>query len=364
MAPFTIRYFFISALCCVSFVSSSHAQDSTRKTFTREIEAIILGGGGYFSYGKTFFQPTASGEFLAQTSAFDLSVGYHYGFSKPATEGLHIGLRFPISRSATGQQVFADAGLLLFDAGFGDPLQAGLRADLGGRTGLLEYRAAMEIRHSPFGGTLHGAPNFSMWGGLELGIAIPVFHRTLHEPDRKDTLRAELRAIATSEELEALENTRSNREIDKWVEDFWSTHVFKGTTGDDAKVEYMRRADTANKRFGTPYRIGAGTDMGRVYMIFGQPDAIEPGFSTTNPDRKYEMWTYYARLAGHQTAIFLFVQFNGGRSDAGRFGATSYGQTYVGLGGYKQIYSNVRGEDTYPIPGDLPADMLNFIQSH
>src|ERR1043165_4778739 len=224
MAPFCIRCILAAALFAASFVSSVRAQDTMRKTFTREIEAIILGGGGYFSYGSTIFQPTASGEFLAQTSALDLSIGYHYGFSKPATEGLHIGLRLPISATDAHHSVFADAGLLLFDDGWGKALQAGLRADVGGRNGVLEYRAAIELRHWPSYGTIEGGgSSLSVWGGLELGIAIPIYHRTLHEPDRKDTLRAELRAIATFEELDSLEATRSNREIDEWVEHFWST---------------------------------------------------------------------------------------------------------------------------------------------
>lgn len=336
----------------IACVSSRPAvgQETTHQTLTRAIEAIILGGGGYYSNGSTAFQPTVSAEFVAQTSLLDLGVGYHYGFSDPSSQSLHVGVRLPI-RTDSAARYFADAALLLFDDGFANGLQIGMRADVGGRTGPIEYRLATELRRFPF------LSSPEVWGGIELGVAMTIFKHKVRGQTRKDSLYVELRPIATSEELDRLDSLMTDKQLDDWIEEFWQNHAFAGTTGAGAREEYMHRVKTVNERFGSEYHLGVQTDKGRIFLRFGEPNAMETSFSTLRSDRKYELWTYYDRLVGHKTALFLFLQ---PESPTG----TARSTRFAGPGGFEEVFSNVQGEALPVIPSDLPTPMYNFIESH
>ena len=56
-------------------------------------------------------------------------------------------------------------------------------------------------------------------------------------------------------------------------------------------IEYYRRIQTADERY-SHFIDGWKTDMGMVYIIFGEPDQIEryPFQENTKP---YEVWFYY-----------------------------------------------------------------------
>lgn len=324
----------------------------------RAIDAVITGGSGFFRQGSTApFQATANADFFARTSALDLTAGFHYGFSEPATAGLTLGLRFPIAESDRTHGFYGDVALLVLDNGRdSDAFQTGLRGAIAARSGMIEGRLAAEIRRLPFGGG-----QFEAWAGVELGLAFNLLHEGLHAPTRKDTLQAALKYIATSQQLEDLQSS-SDAELDAWLDRFWRQRNVTGSNRNEAREEYERRIRKANEQYGTEKHLGVATDMGRVLLLYGEPDRIENGFSTDNPDqkyqtyspdRKYQLWVIEGRLKGYQTAIFLFVTLEGGR----------YSAYYVGRGGYREVYSNVRGEYSDGIPTDLPPAMLNFVQS-
>jgi GWxTD domain-containing protein len=230
---------------------------------------------------------------------------------------------------------------------------------------MLECRLAAEIRELPFGGE-----HFEAWGGVELGLAFNLLHEGLHAPSRKDTVQAALKYIATSEQLEDLQSS-SDDDLDTWLNRFWRQRNVTGSARDEVRAEYERRIRRANEQYGTESHMGVATDMGRVLLLYGEPDRIENGFSTDNPDqnyqtgspdrkyqayspdRKYQLWVLEGRVKGYQTAIFLFVTL----------GSDRYSAYYTGRGGYREVYSNVRGEYSDGIPGDLPPAMLNFVQS-
>lgn len=134
----------------------------------------------------------------------------------------------------------------------------------------------------------------------------------------------------------------------------------------------MRRVDIANKRYGTPQRMGVTTDMGRVLLLFGEPDQIETAPSTIGSDRKYMLWIDQNRVKGYRTAFFLFVSSHSpftitqnplqtGQIESGNFENTA-GGTFEGHGEFREIYSNVAGEPTEGIPSDLPPAMANYIE--
>jgi GWxTD domain-containing protein len=318
----------------------------------RTLDAVVTGGAGFYSHDAiTPFQGTGNLEFYAQTSILDLTAGVHLGFSDPITRSLSIGLRFPLTESDLhGSALFADAELLFFDKADTEGLQTGLRAAFGGRYGPanIEYRLATEIRRLPFSGE-----PFEAWGGIELGFFLNLSKEEVTEPSRKDSLRAELRYIATSEELDALEGLQTNEQIDQWFDRFWRARNITHSTQNDAEQEYMRRVALANERYGSPRRMGVTTDMGRVLLIYGEPDQIESAASLYDPQRRYMLWTFSDRVKGYRMTMMLFVT-NIGSSSTGIF---------ANHGEYRQIYSNIPGEPSEGIPSDLPPAMQNYIES-
>ena len=330
----------------------------------RSLDAVLTGGAGFYRQGDmTPFQATGNLDFYAQTSILDLAVGAHVGFSDPVMPSISLGLRFPVTETnASGSGTFADAALLFFDKSDTEALQIGLRAALAARYGPanLEYRLAGEIRRLPFGGD-----RFEAWAGIEFGFFVNLLKEEVSEPTRKDSLRAELRYIAMSEELHQLDESVTDEQIDAWSDRFWSARNITGNVRgngrprasggprNEAKEEYMRRVMLANERYSTPRRMGVTTDMGRVVLIYGEPDRIESSPSELDPVRRYMLWVYTDRVVGYKTTMFLFLTVVG-RSSTGIF---------ANHGEYRQIYSNLPGEPTEGIPNDLQAPMLNFIES-
>jgi GWxTD domain-containing protein len=86
-------------------------------------------------------------------------------------------------------------------------------------------------------------------------------------------------------------------------EEFWRKKDPSPTTDrNEAYDEYYSRITFANQAYRT-YTEGWLTDMGMVYIIYGQPLSITK--SNRNLDgRIYEKWTYNGRQ-------FIFVDYNG-----------------------------------------------------
>jgi GWxTD domain-containing protein len=324
----------------------------------RTIDLAITGGAGSYREGsQAVFQPTANADFFARTSDLDLTAGFHWGFSEPArgfpdpgTEAFTLGLRFPISESQEAPSGFyLDAALLLTDNGTdSEAFSTGFRADLAARTGLLEFRLVGEIQRFPFDGN-----QFQAWGGIELGVVMNLIREEVTAPTPKDSLREELRYIATSDELEQLEKTTSSAEISAWLDRFWQARNVTGSAQNDARVEYMHRVQIANEKYGVPRRMGVSTDRGRVLLLYGQPDHVEAVNSIYGSDRKYELWVEENRIQGYHVAVFLFLSSGFSVSES----------AYEGHGEYREIYSNIPGEPSEGMPTDLPPAMLNYIES-
>ena len=318
----------------------------------RTIDLALTGGAGYYFQGDApSFQSLANADFFAQTSDIDLTAGFHWGFSNPSTKALAIGLRFPLTGASDESfGFFADAALLFTDNP-ADSLEfsTGIRAALAARVAPFEFRIAGEIRQFPFDGDRTEA-----WVGIEAGFFINLLREEVSEPTRKDSLRAALRYIATSAELEDLDYAQSNQDIDLWFDKFWRARNVTHSPRNDEQEEYMRRVSLANQRYGTPRTMGVSTDMGRVILLYGEPDHLETAqaISILNIPRRFELWVYQDRVRGFRTGMFLFVKSEQeqARGESG------------GHGDYRQIYSNLPGEYSEGIPDDLPQTMVSYIE--
>jgi len=70
-------------------------------------------------------------------------------------------------------------------------------------------------------------------------------------------------------------------------------------------TEFSRRMETADGRFRQPKVLGYNTDRGRIYVKYGEPDAIEQKVIETET-RPREYWHYYG--TGY---VFIFVDIRG-----------------------------------------------------
>jgi GWxTD domain-containing protein len=117
-------------------------------------------------------------------------------------------------------------------------------------------------------------------------------------------LTEEVPYIITKEEGDAFLRLATNEEREQYIEEFWRRRNPDPDSPENAyREEHYRRIAYANERFssGIP---GWKTDRGRIYILFGPPDEIEPhpsggaydrppeqggGSTTTYP---WELWRY------------------------------------------------------------------------
>jgi len=313
----------------------------------RIIDMAIGGGAGYYSRDEHFpIQGNVGIDFSGRTENLDLIAGYHHGFSTPSTDGLHVGMRFPIKeRLSVKRGWYGDLAVLFFDDGADSgAFHTGLRAALVARRAPFEFRLSAELRNNPIEGR-----RFEGWLGVEAAVVIDLINRGQLEPTRRDTLRAAYRYIATSEELTGLEEAGSNREVDAWLDMFWAARAIKGTPVGSSRREFERRIALANMRFGKPSRMGVSSDMGRVLLVYGEPDDTEVAQSYVDASRRYELWIDHDRIHGFSTAAFLFLR------SAGL--STGYDSRED-----REVYSNIPGEPSEGIPYDLPVTLKNFLR--
>ncbi len=115
----------------------------------------------------------------------------------------------------------------------------------------------------------------------------------------------QLKYIASSRELDSLENAKTLEEKRKAFAAFWKKRDPTPLTEENERMEeFYLRVGYANKHF-SQFRKGWKTDMGMVYIVFGPPDNISrhPFEMDSKP---YEIWSYY------QVGVdFIFVDYNG-----------------------------------------------------
>ncbi len=121
-----------------------------------------------------------------------------------------------------------------------------------------------------------------------------------------DELIEQLQYIAKDEELDHMRDGKTDVEKQKRFLDYWKKKdPSPNTKRNEVMQEYYKRLMNANKFFSTTYTPGWKSDMGMVYIIFGEPSNIErhPYDMDTKP---YEVWDYYG-----ENKQFVFVDNTG-----------------------------------------------------
>lgn len=97
--------------------------------------------------------------------------------------------------------------------------------------------------------------------------------------------------VAEQDELDVITGSANDADRQYRFEEFWKKHdPTPKTVRNEAYEEYYSRIETANRRFKS-YTEGWLTDMGRVYIIYGEPGNIER-FNTSNGISTVVRWTY------------------------------------------------------------------------
>ncbi len=153
---------------------------------------------------------------------------------------------------------------------------------------------------------------------LAAGVLQALYRSRLSE-DLDEEFKA-ARYLATKEEQKIYAALNAEAKQDFFVK-FWQARDRSPETPiNEFREDYLKRAKFANENF-SGLRKGAETDMGRVLLIYGQPDEIER-FPSTSENRPYQIWKYYQIEGGVE---FVLVD------------ASSWGE-------YKLVHATARGE--------------------
>ena len=123
-------------------------------------------------------------------------------------------------------------------------------------------------------------------------------------------IKEEVVYIITTQEKEVFYKLETDKERDMLIELFWKHRdPTPGTPRNEFKDEHYRRVEHANKKFKRFSSVkGWRTDMGRIYIILGDPIQIDKFHRTeTYP---IQIWTYFGNPKFGQAPIFrlLFVR--------------------------------------------------------
>jgi GWxTD domain-containing protein len=129
--------------------------------------------------------------------------------------------------------------------------------------------------------------------------------------------------IATSGELDIFDQlTLEGRK--RFIEEFWRRRDPNPATPiNEFKIEHYRRISYSNLHFSRTREANDGwnTDMGRIYILYGEPSEIER-HPLTAENKSWEQWNHNELEGG---AYFIFVDEDG-------------------YGVYRLVHSNLKGE--------------------
>jgi GWxTD domain-containing protein len=123
-----------------------------------------------------------------------------------------------------------------------------------------------------------------------------------------DNLFQEAKYIATNTEINKYGKLTTLEGKRKFMYDFWkSRDPDPSTPRNEYYLDYMKRVQVSNEKYGTLGMKGWQTDRGRVYLTYGEPSEIDryPNESNTKP---YEIWHYNDIEGG---VIFVFADLTG-----------------------------------------------------
>jgi len=133
-----------------------------------------------------------------------------------------------------------------------------------------------------------------------------------------DEIRYFIDYIASPSELNEFKNINDIEGKNLWIEKFWKIK----DPDNSFYLIFKQRVMEADLKFSTPFKKGRYTDMGKIYILFGQPDDIRRQEFALGT-KSYVIWIYYE---GNKKFKF-------------------YDQ--LGTGEYKLLFSNVQGFGQY-----------------
>lgn len=156
-----------------------------------------------------------------------------------------------------------------------------------------DYVLAVELVDITSGASVVGTKEFTL-GDRRTKVQDQTPYRLdVGELERK--YYREVSFVATPREL-AYYNALPDSGKEAWLAAFWSRRSL---------TEFARRMELAKTRYATGRTAGTRTDRGRVYIKYGEPDAVEQ--KTIEMEMKpREYWYYY-----QQGLAFVFVDLRG-----------------------------------------------------
>lgn len=115
-------------------------------------------------------------------------------------------------------------------------------------------------------------------------------------------LDEDVRWIISDNERTAFEKLIDNSERDQFIEQFWLRRdPTPGTSKNEFKEEHYRRIAYSNEHFAAQAR-GSLTDRGRIYILYGPPDAVQRQTTNGVPEERwhYDAFSEPGRFVGYE----------------------------------------------------------------
>ena len=140
--------------------------------------------------------------------------------------------------------------------------------------------------------------------------------------EEEKQIRKELSLVASDMEL-ATFDALPTEEKPIFVDNFWARRdPDKETATNEFKNVFYQRYYYVQERYSTPFREGVATDMGRVYLKYGEPDQVSRSpmgmssevslDSSTWQSKPFEAWEYFdPGGVDNQNVIFVFIDEDG-----------------------------------------------------
>lgn len=114
----------------------------------------------------------------------------------------------------------------------------------------------------------------------------------------KKWIQEEVNPIITKAEKSMFQKMKKEKDKDLFIELFWAKRdPTPQTEKNEVKEEYYKRLSHVNNSYIYGYKKGIATDMGKVYLYFGEPKVMHPSTSQTSAEQKFppEIWIYRTR---------------------------------------------------------------------
>jgi GWxTD domain-containing protein len=118
-------------------------------------------------------------------------------------------------------------------------------------------------------------------------------------PGRAQWLIGPIARLASEEEVEAYLALTDDAAADGFMGEFWARRKpIEGLPGLDARRQFERLAQEADRQFGEETYPGRRTDRGTIFIIYGPPDEVDYQPSKRARYGEVEIWLYRGAKVG------------------------------------------------------------------